>query len=108
MKWIFIAVLLLIVPVVAAMIRGRPQYLSHACFFVGALPFFLNFHLYVAPISWAYWPGIVKGIEVSLLDAVALGMLLATGGEAPTPLPIKFFFGIYVLGLVISTATGQQ
>lgn len=108
MKWIFIAALLLIVPAVAAMLRGRPQYLSHACFVVGALPFFLNFHLYVAPISWAYWPGIVKGIEVSLLDAVALGMLLATKARAPTPLPIKIFFGVYVLGLVISTATGQQ
>lgn len=108
MKWIFVAALFLIVPAVAAMLRGRPQYLAHACFLVGALPFFLNFHLYVAPVSWAYWPGTVKGIEVSLLDAIALGMLLATKGKAPTPLPIKVFFGVYVLGLVISTATGQQ
>lgn len=108
MKWIFIAALLVIVPLVAAMLRSRPQYMPHACFLVGCLPFFLNFHLYVAPISWAYWPGIVKGIEVSLLDALALGMLLANRAKVQTPTPIRIFFGVYVVGLVISTVTGQQ
>jgi O-antigen ligase len=108
MKWIFIVALLLIVPAVAGILRSRPQYLVQACFLVGALPFFLNFHLYVAPVSWAYWPGIVKGIEVSLLDAVALGILLATRANIRTPLPIRLFFAVYVIGLVISTITGQQ
>jgi O-antigen ligase len=108
MKWIFIAALLLITPAIAAILRSQPRYFAHACFAVGALPFFLNFHLYVAPISWAYWPGIVKGIEVSLLDALALGMLLATRAEVRTPLPIKIFFAVYVTGLVISTFTGEQ
>lgn len=108
MKWIFIAALLLIVPLVAAILRGRPQFISAACFFLGVLPFFLNFHLYVAPISWAYWPGIVKGIEVSLVDALSLGMLLATREHVQTPPAIKAFFGIYVLGLVVSTVMGQQ
>lgn len=108
MKWIFIAAVLLLVPVVAAILRGRPKYLAHACFVLGALPFFLNFHLYVAPISWAYWPGIVKGVEVSLLDALALGILLATRGRVRTPLAIKIFFGIYLLGLLISTLVAQQ
>src|SRR6059058_5776955 len=103
MKWIFIVALLLIVPTVAGLLRSRPQYLPHACFVVGALPFFLNFHLYVAPVSWAYWPGIVKGIEVSLLDAIALGIVLATPAKVPTPKAIKIFFGVYVVGLVIST-----
>jgi hypothetical protein len=108
MKWIFIAAILLLVPIVMAILRGRPQYMAHACFLLGVLPFFLNFHLYVAPISWAYWPGIVKGVEISALDALALGMLLATREHVRTPLPIKAFFGVYVLGLVISTMAGQQ
>lgn len=108
MKWIFITALLGIVPLIAALLRSRPHYMPHACFVVGCLPFFLNFHLYVAPISWAYWPGIVKGIEVSVLDALALGMLLANRAHVRTPTSIRIFFGVYVVGLVISTATGQQ
>ena len=108
MKWIFLAAMLLMVPIVTAVLRAKPQYMSQACFLVGVLPFFLNFHLYVAPISWAYWPGIVKGVEFSVLDALALGMLFATSDHARTPLPIKLFFGVYLLGLAISTIAGQQ
>jgi O-Antigen ligase len=108
MKWIFIAGLFLIIPIIAAILRQRPQYMAQACFLVGVLPFFLNFHLYVAPISWAYWSGIVKGIEISVLDALALGMLLASREQVRTPLPMKIFFCVYLLGLLISTFAGQQ
>jgi O-antigen ligase len=108
MKWIFVAALLLLTLLVWGLLHGRKQYLPPMCFLLAALPFFLNFHLYVAPISWAYWPGIVKGIEVSAVDAVALGILLATGGHVETPLPLKIFLGVYLLGWAISTATGQQ
>ena len=108
MKWIFIAAILLLVPVIAALLRGRPKYVAHASFLLGTLPFFLNFHLYVAPISWAYWPGVVKGIEISVLDALALGILLATHEPVRMPRSIKLFFTVYLLGLLVSTITGQQ
>src|SRR5579864_1662231 len=108
MKWIFLAAMLMMVPIVVAILRARPLLMSQACFLLGVLPFFLNFHLYVAPISWAYWPGIVKGIEISILDALALGMLLATRDHVRTPTPLKIFFGVYLFGLVISTIAAQQ
>lgn len=106
MKWIFIAALLLFVPIVAAVLRSRTAYLGHACFVLGALPFFLNLHLYVAPISWASWSGIIKGIEVTVVDALALAILLSTRPRLSTPLPIKIFFAVYVAGLVVSTFAG--
>lgn len=108
MKWIFIAAILLLVPIITAVLRGRPQHVAHACFVLGVLPFFLNFHLYVAPISWAYWPGVVKGVEVSVLDALALAILLSTREHVRTPQSIKLFFCVYLLGLFVSTLAGQQ
>ena len=108
MKWIFVAALMLLTLLVWGLLRSRKQLLAPMCFVLAVLPFFLNYHLYVAPISWAYWPGIVKGVEVSAVDAVALGMLLAIGWHVETPTSLKIFLGIYLLGWVISTVTGQQ
>lgn len=108
MKWIFVAALMLLTLLVWGTLKSRKQYLAPMCFVLAVLPFFLNYHLYVAPISWANWPGVVKGVEVSAVDAVALGMLLATGWHVETPLPLKIFMGVYLLGWMVSTLTGQQ
>src|SRR5690348_9540892 len=108
MKWVFIAALLLLVPIVAAVLRSRPAYMAPACFVLGALPFFLNLHLYVAPVSWANWSGLVKGIEVSVLDALAVAILLASRAHVSTPLSMKIFFGVYLAGLTVSTFAGEQ
>ena len=108
MKWVFSAALLLLVPIVAAVLRSRPAYMAPACFVLGALPFFLNLHLYVAPVSWANWSGLVKGIEVSVLDALALAILLASRAHVSTPLSMKIFFGVYLAGLAVSTFAGEQ
>lgn len=107
MKWIFLAALLLLVPMVAVLLRSRPAYIVQACFVLGALPFFLNLHLYVAPISWAFWSGQVKGIEVSVVDALAVGILVASRAHLSTPLAMKIFFAVYVAGLAVSTFAGQ-
>ena len=44
MKWIFIAGLLVMIPLLTGILRSQPKYLVHTAFVVGALPFFLPFH----------------------------------------------------------------
>lgn len=108
MKWVFIAGLLVMVPLLAGLLRSQPKYLVHAAFAMGALPFFVVPSLYVAPISWAGWPGPVKGLEVSLIDALAVAILLATRAQARTPTSLKAIFCFIGLALVISTIAGFQ
>jgi O-antigen ligase len=77
MKWIFILGLLGLTPTLAGWLRTNPGRAHWVAGLIGFLPFATApFHLYVAPISWATWPGFVKGAEVALLDAVALAVLL--------------------------------
>jgi O-antigen ligase len=68
---------------------------------LGVLPFLVSpFNLGAAPVSWAMWPGFAKGIEVTLLDAVALSILLARF-PARNPLPFKGVFLAYIAAVVI-------
>lgn len=108
MKWLFLLVWLVFTPALAAYLRSQPRYLPHACFAMGAMLFFLNPHLYVAPVSWPAWPGPVKGIEVSMIDGVAIAIIAATTGRARTPILLKVGLAIFALGILVSTVTGVQ
>lgn len=108
MKWIFILFLLGFTPALAAYLRGEPRYLPHACFAMAGMLFFLDPYLYVAPVSWPAWPGPVKGVEVSLIDGVAIAIIAATRGRAKTPLLLKIGMAIFAAALVVSIFAGQQ
>jgi len=107
-KWLFVLALLVLTPALAISLRQRPRYLLPAAFLVGLMPFVMSpLHLYVAPVSWAGWPGAVKGIELSLLDALAIAIIAATK-PVKTPLVLKFAVGIILVALCVSTiASGQ-
>ena len=108
MKWIFLLFLLVFTPALAAFLRSQPRYLPHACFAMAGMLFFLDPYLYVAPISWPTWPGPVKGIEVSLIDSIAVAIIAATQGRAKAPLLLRVGLGIFAAGILFSTATGHQ
>ncbi len=102
MKWIFLLGLIFLVPVMAAQFRSNPRYLLWAGVAIGFLPFGLGpLHLYVAPVSWASWPGPVKGIEISLLDAIAVSIIIVTP-RVRIPLPIMIAFSIYLFSVCLS------
>ena len=82
MKWLFLAAIFGLVPVLTGWLRTNRRNAPILWTTVGLLPLITApLHLYVAPISWAMWPGYVKGIEVSLLDAVALAICLSAGRD---------------------------
>lgn len=69
---------------------------------MGFLPFGLGeFHFYVAAISWAYWPGYVKGIEISVLDVLALAMYISLP-QTRQPLPFRLSMVLYFLAVLLS------
>lgn len=107
MKWIFLGALLLFIPTLAAVLRSQPRYLVPCCVVLGLMPFIVVPGLYVAPVSWAQWPGPVKGIEVSLIDGISLAIVLATG-RIPIHLSLKLSFSVIALAVVVSSLAGYQ
>ena len=101
MKWIVLGGLLALIPVLTILLRSRPNFIVHACFFMGLMVFFFDPYLNIGPVTWN-WTGVIKGIEITIVDIIAISILLATR-PVRTPLSIKIGFGIYVLALIIST-----
>lgn len=78
MKYLGLLLIFALIPLTAALLSSGSAGRRQTAFLFGALPFFSQaLHVIVAPISWAYWPGYVKGIELSLTDGMALGILFA-------------------------------
>ena len=101
MKWVFLAFLVVYTPLLAGWLRANPKHAPKVWGLLGLLPFLLGpWDLYIAPISWATWPGFVRGAEVSLLDAVALAVLISTPHR--TRLPLKWPFILYLAAILLS------
>lgn len=101
MKWVFLACLLLLIPVLWQVLRSKPSYLVHCCFALGAGIFLAAPSAWVAPIAWPFWQGEVRGLEVSLVDAVSIAVILAVR-PIRTPLSTKVAFAVFAAGLGIS------
>ena len=69
MKWAALAIALAVILPLSDWLRRNPRETPKIWMLVGFLPFGIGaFHLYMAIISWAEWPGHVKGLELSILD----------------------------------------
>lgn len=91
-------------PALATYLRGNRRHLPKAAFVLAILPFIeAKFNVSASPITWPMWQGIAKGITLSLTDAVAIAMIVASY-KIRTPRVIAVSFGLYVLAFLISTA----
>lgn len=106
MKWIFIAFLMIFTPAATALLRSNKRYQIHACFLLGIAIFFGGKYSSVSPIFWD-WPGPMQGIQVSVVDGLAIAMFLSTP-RVPIPPFLKMAMGIFLLGLFISSFSAQQ
>src|SRR3546814_6332802 len=57
----------------------------------------------LALISWAGWPGYAKGIVLSLLDTLALAILVTSAGPF-RKLPLAGIFLFYLFAALLSVA----
>lgn len=102
MKWIFLVVILILAPVVASWLKSKPRAAPVVWAMLGFLPFVIGpWHLSVAPYSTAGWPGYVKGWEVSLLDALAVGVIFGTRDRWPR-MTLVLPFLAYIFAVLIA------
>jgi O-antigen ligase len=105
-KWVVLAFLAALVWPVSVRLRSHPEERLKILVLAGFLPFILrNAHLFWAIISWD-WVGYVKGLEVSLLDFIALAVYISL----PSPrgrLPFLVSMILYFLATVLSAAQAR-
>lgn len=62
---------------------------------------------WAAPIPWPGWPGAVQGIEINIIDSIAVALILSTK-SVRIPWFIKASFAIFCLAILISTFDAYQ
>jgi O-antigen ligase len=102
LKYAFLTVALLAVLPLAGWLRNNKRHVPKFWVFVGFFPFGITiFHGYFAVISWPYWPGYVKGLEISLLDLLLIALYL-TLPSARTVLPFRASMLFYLIAVLFA------
>lgn len=102
MRYVGLLLFLICIPALAAAIRSDRTIRRAVWTLLGASPFIYGWaHLSVSVVSWAYWPGYVKGLIVALPDLLAIGLLLSTPGRRIRP-AILVALGGYILAVAFS------
>ena len=102
MKWLLLAATLAAILPLTNWMRRNPAYLPKIWMLMG---FLVIEHgpqkLYMAIVSWGGWPGHTKGAEFSIVDALALSLLLTV--QAPRrSIPFLIPMCLYLFSLLIS------
>ncbi len=78
MRFVALVAIILFIPIFVFLIRQGAAARKYFYISLGIMPFVIDaLNLDAAIISWAMWPGYVKGISLSLLDAAAIAILIA-------------------------------
>jgi len=99
--------LLAIIAVLAAFpglywVLGLPRARRWIFFAAGALPIlYVPLHLDASLVSWALWPGYVRGLSLTVVDAIAVAICLRYGRGRPVPALLSGFV-IYLICLTPS------
>jgi hypothetical protein len=107
-KWAALAFLLGAAIALAGWLRSNPRELPNMGVVMGFLPFIIGpLHFYMAIVSWSEWPGYVKGIEFSVLDACALSLFIALPRrhhKTPFRIPMAIYFIASLFSVLQSAA----
>jgi hypothetical protein len=102
-KWVFLVLLLITIIPLSDWLRRNPREIPKFWMLMGFLPFVLaNFHSYMAIISQTEWPGLVKGTEFSIFDALALALYLGLRGGRYS-LPFRYSMALYFLATLFAS-----
>ncbi|WP_338502693.1 O-antigen ligase family protein [Sphingomonas kaistensis] len=104
MKWAGLAFILFTAIALIGWLRTNPRGAKWAWGSLTLLPFVLDpLHLIIAPYATPMWSGYVKGWEISLLDAVAFGVIFGTRGRWPRMAllwPLLAYLGAVLLAVM--------
>jgi O-antigen ligase len=103
MRIVGLLILAISLPIFYSLLKSSPPFRRIAWFSIGAAPFMIGYlHLDVSIISWAYWPGYVKGVIVSILDTLSLAILF-TSRPYPSKKPILIVYVTYLAVTVVTS-----
>lgn len=103
MRWLFLAVLLLSLPLLVAYTGKGERQRNHLLIACGALLFATGpISLDAAIISWPVWPGTARGIIVSFIDVIAVALLLTRRAPAKAP-PFLIVSALFIIPMVVAT-----
>lgn len=107
MKWVAFALILLAAPLLAAWLRTNPRQAPWAWGALTFLPFVIGpWNLDAALFATPMWSGYAKGWEISLLDALAIGVIVGT--RRPWPRIILLIpFLAYILTTLLAVAQAR-
>jgi O-antigen ligase len=103
LKYVILAFGLIGVFPLSVWLRRNPRQLPKIWIVVGFLPFGATIlpHVFIAIISWAEWPGFVKGAEVSALDLLLVALYLNMSKKAGK-LPFRVPMAVYFVAVIVS------
>jgi O-antigen ligase len=108
MRFVGFALILLSLPLLLSWLKAFPQQRKWAYFAIGIAPFTMgSLNLDVAIIDWAGWPGYAKGLIVSILDSLALAIIV-TGRDSFRKLPLLGVFLAYLLAVILSMVSSAM
>jgi O-antigen ligase len=104
MRYVAILVVLLSYPGFVHLLRTNPRYRHWAYFFLGMLPFVIHvWELDSAWVNWAAWPGYAKGIILTVMDTLALAIIMTQRRPRGVP-PLMGFVALYIAAVALSIA----
>jgi O-antigen ligase len=106
-KWVGLIIVLAAVFPLSDWLRRNPSQSPKVWMLLGIMPFLFNVvHLYMAAISWVDWPGYVKGLEFTVMDAVAIALYLSFP-TTRAPLPFRLSMALYLLPALLSATVAE-
>lgn len=106
MKWLALVVVGAGILPFALWLRGNRRLLPPLLVALGFLPFVLGFPgLDIALVSWPEWLGFAHGIEVTLIDVLALSLYL--GQRKARDVPFKAVISLYFAAIALSLTQAE-
>jgi O-antigen ligase len=106
MKFLALLFILAAIPGFAFLLKSANGY-RICCLLVALFPFCLNvLNLDFGLVSWAAWPGYAKGLVITILDSLALAIII-THKRSFAGLPFIGIFSLYWLSALLSVASAS-
>lgn len=103
MKWVVLLIFIALVPIIRSWLIANPRKAPMLWTAFAFLPFVLDsWKTIIAPISWATWAGYSRGAEVSLLDFVAVAIILSRPPGSSNKFPLLWLWIVMVFAALLS------
>lgn len=103
MRWLFLAIVVLSLPLLASYARKGDHQRDKLLLVLGALLWAAGtLKIDAAVITWPVWPGTSRGIIFSFVDAIAAALLITRRGRAAWP-PFLILIALFAIPMIAAS-----